>query len=134
MRQRGSRHKPGKLWIRGALPTFAVSPDDIWAVGAPGYEAPQLIEHWNGSEWSVVPTEGLPAANLSGVVALSANDVWAVGRGFTEHWNGRTWTVVPNAGEHSRVEPPSGLAGGPLFDVGANEDGGEGVIIEQPAP
>jgi hypothetical protein len=81
-----------------------------------------------------VPTEGLPAANLSGVVALSANDVWAVGRAFTEHWNGRTWTVVPNAAEHTRVEHPSGLAGGPLFDVGANEDGGEGVIIEQPAP
>jgi hypothetical protein len=62
---------------------------------------------------------------LTGVSALSASDVWAVGSGtgsgegfqLTEHFNGSKWTVVPSeAGDGARSV--SGLAGGPLFAVG----------------
>jgi hypothetical protein len=87
-----------------------VSPADIWAVGGIGTPtgvAHSLIEHWNGTSWSVVPS---PVAEptgsvLAGVAAVSAADIWAVGSsnngsGFSaliEHWNGTAWTVVPGA-------------------------------------
>ena len=61
--------------------------------------------HWNGTQWSIVP--GPPAGSvplLYGVVAISTNDVWAVGWAgggggtitITLHWNGSTWSVVPS--------------------------------------
>jgi hypothetical protein len=94
----------------------SVSASDVWAVG---YEAASeqhqqlrtLIEHWNGSKWSVVPSpnEGPKSPNplnnvLSAVVALSADDVWAAGywtsadsnfRALFEHWDGKTWKIEP---------------------------------------
>jgi hypothetical protein len=75
--------------------------NELWAVGSAGPS--QVILRWNGAQWSLVPSPN-PGINpnLTGVVALSANDVWAVG--FTgssigvetliEHWNGSTWSVV----------------------------------------
>src|SRR5437588_7246231 len=74
------------------IPTYtnhlqAVSSYDAnhaWAVGS--YQNTDgsyhdLIEFWNGTSWSV-QTSGNPGANgnyLSGVKALSASSVWAVG-------------------------------------------------------
>ncbi len=95
----------------------ALSTTDAWAVGVyfPNSSQPQvpLIEHWNGTVWSLVP--GATPANtgigfLYGLVALSSNDVWAVGTYATqvskeemtliEHWNGSTWSLIsaPNPG------------------------------------
>src|SRR5581483_2701034 len=58
-----------------------------------------LIEHWNGTAWSVVTTDTMPSS-LMAVAAIATNDVWAVGqRGtqtLTEHWDGITWSVVPS--------------------------------------
>jgi len=36
----------------------AITPDDVWAVGSSGQGAPSrtLIEHWDGSTWSIVPS------------------------------------------------------------------------------
>ena len=87
-----------------------VSANDIWAVGGSSRGSrvgSPLIEHWNGSSWSIVPATQPPSsvASLSGVSALSANDVWAVGssvigsaasKTLVEHWDGSTWTVVPS--------------------------------------
>lgn len=85
---------------------------------AAGSGLPQtLIEHWNGARWSVVAgVNPYPGTNeLVSVRALSASNVWAVGRGsndpnglaitaaLIEHWNGRSW---------SAVRPPT-LAGTP---------------------
>lgn len=81
---------------------------DVWAVGVS--EAPSqaaLIEHWNGSAWTVVPSPALgDRASLTAVRAISADNSWAVGsftpsgstavRTLTEHWNGSSWTVVPS--------------------------------------
>jgi hypothetical protein len=93
-----------------------VSADDVWAVGfsphpsgTPLYIRQTLVEHWNGSSWSVVaspnPT-GKTYVVLNGVDAISASDIWAVGHSgdpssiplqtLTEHWNGTSWSIVPS--------------------------------------
>lgn len=71
--------------------TAAISPYDAWAVG---YSAPvgKLYQyntaalHWNGTQWSVVPTPNAAGANenvLYGVTAIASNNVWAVGYSIT---------------------------------------------------
>src|SRR5712692_11737569 len=86
----------------------AISTNDVWAVGwfNNAQDIPRtLIEHWNGSSWSVVTSpNGSKGSNfLYGVTAVSASDVWAVGEfldststshTLIEHWNGRKWSVV----------------------------------------
>ena len=93
----------------------AVSPDDIWAVGYYrnywGDLHQSLALHWDGSEWTLAepPGDEPDLTTLSGVVAMSADNVWAVG-GHTipediwgndgnstpliEHWDGEQWSVV----------------------------------------
>ncbi len=86
----------------------AVASDDVWAVGdyqvAFEYEWETFIEHWDGTAWSIVPSPnpaGSTTTYLTGVSALSANDVWAVGhshggaRPLIEHWDGTAWSIVP---------------------------------------
>ena len=99
----------------------AVSDSDVWAVGV-SYNTERtlstsLIEHWNGTQWTVVPSPN-PSSTLNvlnAVAAVSANDVWAVGTAPTGsnpiliiHWNGSVWSVVPN--------PPSSM---PLNNLAA---------------
>jgi hypothetical protein len=81
-----------------------VSADDIWAVGSWGQSGAQaLIEHWDGTNWSVAAVQP-PGTQLLGVAARSPSDVWAVGsivvlgqqQTLVEHWNGRRWVVVPS--------------------------------------
>jgi hypothetical protein len=88
----------------------AVAGDDVWAVGyhaaSSGSPRRALIEHWNGSHWSVVtsPSTGPGESFLWSVDAVSPTNVWAVGQrdgqvGFAsliEHWNGSAWSVVPS--------------------------------------
>ncbi len=98
----------------------ALGPADVWAVGGTNLLTSNtgqstLIEHWNGTRWSTVPSpnaSGIPfktVANgnsLNAVAAISADDVWAVGHttinafsqgaaSLVEHWNGRAWSIVP---------------------------------------
>jgi hypothetical protein len=88
-----------------------VSASDIWAVGdshTSNNFLQTLIEHWNGTNWSVVtsPNVGTSDNILRGVAVVSANDIWAVGdsgnesQTLIEHWNGTNWSVVtsPNVG------------------------------------
>src|SRR6266446_2211001 len=90
-----------------ALP--ALGENDVWAVGV-SYNTERtlgstLIEHWNGSRWSVVssPNPSSSVNKLNAVAAVSPNDVWAVGTAPTRtatvlilHWNGAAWSVIPN--------------------------------------
>jgi len=80
----------------------AVAPDDVWAVGGTdqsGEPYHSLVEHWDGTSWSIVFPASFPGV-LYGVVALAPDNVWAVGtedypgRGLIEHWNGTTWTAT----------------------------------------
>jgi hypothetical protein len=90
----------------------AISANNVWAVGddadngAPSAQYRPLIEHWNGSSWSVVtsPMKGT-SDFLNGIAAVSASNIWAVGNDrtgldpngpyytFIEHWNGSAWKV-----------------------------------------
>jgi hypothetical protein len=101
----------------------ADSPADVWAVGGSGDNALEqggspsstLIEHWNGTAWSIVtsPSPGT-SDNLTGVTTSNASDnVWAVGydtpsgatqpQTLTLNWNGTAWTTVasPDTGSTS---------------------------------
>ncbi|HEX8230379.1 MAG TPA: S-layer homology domain-containing protein [Chloroflexia bacterium] len=88
----------------------ALSSDDIWAVGH-YYAGPEkiyatLIEHWDGSQWTIVPSPdpGASRNRLFDVLALSSTDVWAVGvygpsdasTSFILHWDGVSWSQVAN--------------------------------------
>lgn len=89
----------------------ALNANDVWSVGswsnAGGYDQ-SLVEHWDGTSWTLVPSLNIGSLHndLNGVVAISTNDVWAVGAyttsippmGFApdtnaiaEHWNGTSW-------------------------------------------
>jgi hypothetical protein len=102
----------------------ALTPDDIWAVGTNGSTSDAIYPegiidlgtttltlHWNGKEWTHVPSPNvLDLGNsLADVAALAPGDVWAVGSTYsgeggdqiTLHWDGNHWTLVPS---------PQGLA------------------------
>jgi len=109
-------HYDGKSWTHGPFPVdgtaaAALSVSDVWAGGT---TATGLgIEHWNGHAWRATPLPslglGLSAptigAFVTGITALSADDVWAVIGTYAStgtnppgtivlHWNGEEWTRV----------------------------------------
>ncbi len=104
----------------------ALSPNNVWAVGSYGNTfnayTKTLIEHWNGSSWSIVPTpdqpEGSYDSELYAITSVSgkANDIWAVGAYRTPtqqvpiilHWDGVSW---------SSSKIPAQANNGALFDV-----------------
>ncbi len=85
-----------------------LSARDAWAVGGAGAMSgitlSSLIEHWNGTGWTVVRARG--PQELEAVVALSPSDIWAVGNSnvtsaagpattSSMHWTGTRWVSVP---------------------------------------
>lgn len=89
----------------------AVASDDVWAVGLM-FSCDSLIRplviHWNGTAWKAVNTPALRTndnSSLNSIVALAANDIYAVGYQpaangavltLIEHWDGNAWSVVPS--------------------------------------
>jgi hypothetical protein len=91
------------------------SSNDVWAVGdyqlavTGGSIWQTLIEHWNGANWSIIPSPNVPSSTgnniLEAVTALSATNAWAAGEyhptpgsayaTLIEHWDGASWSVVP---------------------------------------
>ena len=59
-----------------------------------------LIEHWDGSTWSIIASANVKSYNsLFGTLASATNDVWSVGyaqggKSLIEHWNGVQWSIV----------------------------------------
>jgi hypothetical protein len=86
----------------------AIDASDVWAVGATDIDSQQeqtLVENFDGSQWTQVPSPNAPGSlinELYGVSAVAADDVWAVGdfadgtgtHPLIEHWDGSTWTIV----------------------------------------
>jgi hypothetical protein len=120
----------------------AVSANDVWAVGNDSFggdHSDTLVEHWDGSVWSVVssPTPG-QYNGLNGVAAVSASDVWAVGwhtggpHGYTlvEHWDGSAWTVVSSPGPGGNSNSLDGVAAVSANDVWAVGDYYNGTIYQ----
>jgi hypothetical protein len=105
---------------------YALAPDDVWAVGSQILirtgAVHTLVEHWNGSVWSIVPVPHARSDHeeLLAISGGSASNLWAVGylepavtpMPLAMHWNGTKWHVV---------RPP---AGGTLQDVAGHEPGG----------
>ncbi len=124
----------------------AISPTNVWAVGdavnvAEPSGATTLIEHWNGTDWSIVssPSPGTGSA-LGGVTASSATDVWAVGsytptgsstaQTLTLNWNGTAWSTVtsPNASTGASVlTSVSTTAGGAIVQA-VGDSGTSGAL------
>lgn len=87
----------------------AIAADDVWAVGASGYETLNLAEHWDGTSWTLVSVPNHEGAynRLTGVSFGSAHQVLAVGawyagggdQGDTVRWlwNGKEWREAPHS-------------------------------------
>jgi hypothetical protein len=85
------------------------STSDCWAVGnyIAGGNTQTLIEHWDGSSWTIVVSPNLGDAEttnaLYGVTCSEGVNCWAVGisrtgpgafRTLIERWNGTSWSIV----------------------------------------
>lgn len=114
----------------------ALSENDVWAVGV-SYTTDRtigstLIQHWNGSQWSVIPSPN-PSSTinlLQAVAAVAPNDVWAVGYAPTAtqsiaimHWNGTAWSVIPNPPGTTTLSNLAALAAVSANDVWAVGNG-----------
>ena len=104
------------------LSVQAVSANDVTAVGfiadANAQRTLTLIEHWDGSKWTVAPSPNQGEARgdlntLRGVTAVAGNDLYAAGffetaatggqhTTLVEHFDGNTWSIIPS--------PTKGLA------------------------
>jgi hypothetical protein len=131
-------HWDGSAWTIVAQPAngfdsimygiSALATNDIWAVGSQG------AEHWDGTAWTLTSIPTL----LVGVAALASNDVWAVGGTSTFHFDGTSWTSVPNPSKSldttgtapSTLYAVAGVPNGPLFALGARDNGRATLILE----
>ena len=137
----------------------AAASNDVWAVGQTYFldanvgPIQTLIEHWNGTSWSVVPSPnpngGSSNGNnvLSEIAAVSATDIWAVGyttdpstglqQTLTEHWDGTSWSVTasPNAAPagSSTLAGVTALGDGTVVAVGtiSNNSNNNGLILQK---
>ena len=124
-----ARHWDGTNWKTVPTPNvgegtnklnavLALAPNDVWAVGFSTPATPPkqgatltLIEHFDGTSWTVVPSPniGPNSANQSnrllGLTANSADDIWTFGSYFAAdgsghqmtlllHWDGTNWTIA----------------------------------------
>lgn len=101
---------PSGLTIFSLVDIDSSGPDDVWAIGSAlrgTFVTVPLIEHWDGTRWSVVYDDQIGSdyfSQLTTVSARAADDVWAVGMStngpmnhtLTMHWDGTSWSVVPS--------------------------------------
>ena len=156
-----TEHWDGSTWSVVASPNVApaqesllagvaaVSTSDVYAVGnslsAGGYEQ-TLIEHWNGTAWSIVASPDSSATQdnvLTSVTAISTSDVWGVGyyanagtnQTLIEHWNGAAWTIVasPNTGpaQANVLHSVSQVGSGDVWAVGAYDNAGTSQTLTE---
>jgi hypothetical protein len=111
-------HYDGSSWVIATSPTPAnsvsgelfdvtcVSASDCWAVG--DYSILQglatlmesLIEHYDGSKWSIVGSPN-PNSDFTYVSCASPSNCWASGydysnqKRYVEHYDGTSWAVQP---------------------------------------
>lgn len=145
------KHWDGSAWSRVLAPhpgdrsslfgLATVSATDVWVVG--GYQQDgfhPLVEHFDGSTWTIVDSPAGPGADryLYSVSAVSAADIWAVGAAYgadgrqlapvAQRWDGTSWSAVP--GLPDAFTPRSVLArtADDVWVVGSvRNDGGRSV-------
>jgi hypothetical protein len=139
-------HTPGPYIDSSSLRVVAgAGSQDLWAAGhywdsdgRRGYWTQPMLQHWDGKQWSEVSFAHPgthTTASLSDVLALSPNDVWALGsysagwlHPFATHWDGKQWSEVPvpnplSEGLYRTIAP---VSEGKLWAAGFgfdNEDG-----------
>jgi hypothetical protein len=115
----------------------ALSPTSVWFVGSFGTDLrfTTLIEHWDGTSFSVVSSPNPnPSGNseLRAIVAVSANDVWAVGTiipgGVTEHWDGTSWSLLATPSGVGTLEGVTALSDGTVVAVGQGSNGSAVIL------
>ncbi|HEX9989870.1 MAG TPA: S-layer homology domain-containing protein [Chloroflexia bacterium] len=122
----------------------AISPSDIWAVGwrydSVNSNEATLTLHWNGNRWDLIASPSLSSSynELYGVTAISASDVWAVGRyhdyidNVTKtlilHWDGTKWSHIPgpNPGSYNYLASVSAVSSTDVWAVGYYDTGQPG--------
>jgi hypothetical protein len=109
---------PPSRYGAGFSAVLALAPNDVWAAGSSAGKVGDrtLIEHWDGSAWSVVPSPSPGASDdLYDLMSSGSNgSLWAVGSTqptyggenapLVEEWNGSRWKVVP------AQDPPGGAS------------------------
>ena len=117
-------HWDGTAWRQVPSPSPGAASKSLYGVKRPrqqrlgggedsfdsgGSISQPLVEHWDGTAWTRVPTPSPGGAagdsQLAAVAATSASNAWAVGASaaapaprcgaLVEHWDGTTWTRVP---------------------------------------
>src|SRR5262249_27172376 len=96
-----------------------------------------LVERWDGSSWSVVPSPTVTTighADLKGIAVVSAADIWAVGdtsafvtlhsQPVIEHWDGGSWSLIPNPTipEGGRLQAVTAISSTDIWAVGTRFD------------
>ena len=139
-------HFDGKRWSVMVVPHItggqladvaAVSPSDMWAVGAVSGATPATVTmHFNSLQWTRVPA---PTAALLAVTALGTNNVWAAGLQLgrstvIEHWNGTSWKVVasPNTGTATALNSISAISPSDIWAAGCAACGDVGSNTPRP--
>ena len=105
----GAWHYDGRTWTRVASGHnleggSALSANNVWAFDGTD------VAHWNGSTWSRTSVASLLPAKqllndpmLTGILALSSHNVYAIANGFLQdeggpmvilHWDGHQWSKV----------------------------------------
>jgi hypothetical protein len=145
-------HWDGSSWslipspTDGAEQTFILSAvtcasaSECWAVGYYNTSSAQelaqtLIERWNGTSWTIVPSPNAQGNALSSVTCASASECWAVGS-HIERWNGNSWTVFDSPSPTTNgVHPLNGVtcaSASECWAVGYYTDTGAArTLIEQ---
>ena len=112
-----------------------------WGIQSSVALSRHLILHWDGQQWSQVPSPS-PGPNwniLLGVSSLASNDIWAAGSYFTgpccsspsiplaEHWDGSSWSVIggiPQNSDQPHFVDIKALAPDLVWAVGLNYTAG----------
>jgi hypothetical protein len=117
----------------------AVSPDNVWAVGqqlsGAGTADQGLVEHWDGSHWSVVDLPASPANVMLHAVAVSGGQVFAVGESDSPaagqalimheaggHWSTEHLPSLPSNASNWANLWSVAAAGGAVYAVGTYVD------------
>ncbi|HJT54996.1 MAG TPA: hypothetical protein VJ761_00765, partial [Ktedonobacteraceae bacterium] len=103
----------------------AFSDTDIWIVGGPaGGGGTPLIEHWDGTNVSVIPTS--TPGGLSEDSGVSPTDIWATGT-LTMHYDGTQWSVVPTP-VTGVLDGVDAVASNDVWAVGSNANNNAPLI------
>lgn len=112
--------------LPGGLPGFisdasAPAPNDIWAASEYG----RYVLNWDGHRWGVARKWG--RGQITGLIAISARDVWAFGNSVTGargpgtwHFDGKSWHRA--AGLAGSVYRASAVSRRDIWAIGASQN------------